>query len=140
MFNFALQLIAMGELTLIILAATIVVAILYRFAYLFSGFKNRAQLHPIAQLLCWFIVLYTPVQVLLLLMAGQYMPLANTKDHIGFSAGFTASHAIMAIMGMVVSRYFYKRTKIAMMLLIANAASAIFYTMAAIIFLMSLMK
>lgn len=131
----------MGTLIFIILLAILITAMLYRLAYRLSPFKNFTQkLSPTYRMPAWFIVLYTPVQLFVLLSAGHHMPLANPKDHEIFSVLFTAIHAILAVMGMVMSMYFYKRNRIAIALLIANAAAAIFYLMAMLIFLQILVK
>lgn len=96
------------------------------------------QLGTVQRLLCWFVVLYTPAQLMILLAAGQYMPLLNTKDHTLFAGLFTTSHALLAVMGISMSMFFYRRNKSAMTLMVLNAATAIFYTMSAIIFFMAM--
>jgi small-conductance mechanosensitive channel len=129
----------MGRLILIILAAIVITAILYSIMYKLSPFKDgRVKLGMIQRMLCWFIVLYTPVQLMVLLAAGQYMPLLNPKEHALFAGLFTSSHALLAVMGIVVSKYFHQRNKAAMTLMVLNAATAIFYTMSAIILLMAM--
>lgn len=129
----------MGKLLLIILASIIVTGILYSIINRLSPFKDgKMQLSTVQRLLCWFVVLYTPVQLMILLAAGQYMPLLNTKDHTLFAGLFTTSHALLAVMGISMSMFFYRRTKAAMTLMVLNAATAIFYTMSAIIFFMAM--
>lgn len=128
----------MGKLLLIILASIIITGVLYRIMYKLSPFKGeQVRLGIVQRLLCWFIVLYTPIQLMVLLAAGQYMPLLNTKEHTMFAGLFTTSHALLAVMGIVVSKYFHQRNKAAMTLMVLNAATAIFYTMSAIIFFMA---
>lgn len=129
----------MGKLLLIILASIAITGVLYSIIYKLSPFKgDKLQLGTVQRLLCWFVVLYTPVQLMILLAAGQYMPLLNTKEHTAFAGLFTTSHALLAVMGVVMSKYFHQRNKIAMMLMVLNAATAIFYTMSAIIFFMAM--
>lgn len=129
----------MGKLLLIILAAIVITGILYSIMYKLSPFKDgRVQLSTVQRLLCWFIVLYTPVQLMVLLAAGQYMPLLNPSDHRLFAGLFTTSHALLAVMGIVVSKYFHQRNKAAMTLMVLNAATAIFYAMSAIILFMAM--
>ena len=131
----------MGTLIFIILLAILITAMLYRLAYRISPFKNFTQrLSPAYRIPAWFIVLYTPVQLFVLLSAGHHMPLTSTTGHELFSTLFSASHAVLAVMGMVMSMYFYKRNRVAIALLIANAAAAIFYLMAMLIFLQILVK
>lgn len=129
----------MGKLLLIILASIIIIGVLYRIVHSLSPFKDgKMQLSTVQRVLCWFVVLYTPVQLMILLAAGQYMPLLNTKDHTLFAGLFTTSHALLAVMGISMSMFFYRRNKAAMTLMVLNAATAIFYTMSAIIFFMAM--
>lgn len=129
----------MGKLLLIILASIIIIGVLYRIIHkLLPIGDSKAPLGRIQLLLCWFVVLYTPIQLMILLAAGQYMPLLNTKEHTVFAGLFTTSHALLAVMGIVMSKYFHQRNKTAMMLMVLNAATAIFYTMSAIIFFMAM--
>lgn len=126
----------MGKLILIIFVATILTAVLYTLVNRVSSFKNSSiQLTTAQKLLCYFIVLYVPVQLFVLLTAGSHMPLANPKGHNFIAISFTLSHALMSVMGMVVSNYFQKKNKSALALLVVNASTAIFYFMAAIIFI-----
>ncbi len=129
----------MGKLLLIILASIAITGVLYSIIYKLSPFKgDKMKLNTVQRLLCWFIVLYTPVQLMILLAAGQYMPLLNPKEHTLFSGLFTMSHALLAVMGIVMSKYFHQRNKAAMTLMVLNAATAIFYIMSAIIFFMAI--
>lgn len=126
----------MGKLILIILIATVLTAIIYTLVNRVSSFKNATvQLTTVQKLLCYFIVLYVPIQLFVLLTAGSRMPLGNLKGHDFIAISFTLSHALMSVMGMVVSNYFQKKNKAALALLIVNASTAIFYFMAAIIFI-----
>lgn len=129
----------MGTLILVILAAIAITVVLYSIVYRFFPFRNSTTpMNTVQRLLCWFVVLYTPVQLMILLAAGQYMPLVNPKDHTVFAGLFTSSHAILAVMGIAMSKYFYGRNKWAMSLMVLNAATAIFYAMSAIIFFMAM--
>lgn len=131
----------MGALIVIILLSVLFTALLYRGVYTISPFRNFAQgLLPAQRPLAWFVTLYVPVQVITLLMAGHHMPIANPKNHQVFAVLFTASHAILSVMGMVMSMYFYQRNRKAILLLILNAATAIFYLMCCIIFAQALVK
>ncbi len=129
----------MGKLLLIILVSIVIIGVLYRIIHkLLPVEDSRAPLSKIQLLLCWFVVLYTPIQLMVLLAAGQYMPLLNTKEHTVFAGLFTTSHALLAVMGISMSMFFYRRNKSAMTLMVLNAATAIFYTMSAIIFFMAM--
>ncbi|HYD19956.1 MAG TPA: hypothetical protein VEB40_00670 [Flavipsychrobacter sp.] len=131
----------MGTLILIILAAVVAIAALYSVVNKLSPFKGTgSSLGAMQRFACWFVVLYTPVQLMTLLAAGQYMPLLNPKDHTVFAGLFTSSHALLAVMGISMSKYFYTRNKAAMALLVLNSATAIFYAMSAIIFFMALAR
>lgn len=129
----------MGKLLLIILASIVIIGVLYSVVHRLAPIENnKAPLSKIQLVLFWFIVLYTPVQLMILLAAGQYMPLLNTKDHTLFAGLFTTSHALLAVMGISMSMFFCRRNKAAMTLMVLNAATAIFYTMSAIIFFMAM--
>lgn len=131
----------MGALVVIILVAILLTALLYRGLYRVSPFRNfTRQLTPVQRVLGWFVVLYVPVQVFVLLMAGHHLPVANPKGHEVFAVFFTASHAILSVMGMVMSMYFYHRNRKAIVLLILNSGTAIFYLMSCIIFAQQLIK
>ncbi len=126
----------MGKLILIILVATILTAVFYTLINRISPFKNASiQLKPLQKTACYFIVLYVPVQLFILLTAGSHMPIANPKGHDFIAMSFTISHAVLSVMGMVVSNYFQKKNKAFLSLLVVNASTAIFYFMAAIIFI-----
>ena len=63
------------------------------------------------------------------------MPIASPKGHDFIAISFTLSHALLSVMGMVVSNFFQKTNKSALALLVVNASTAIIYFMAAIIFI-----
>ncbi|MCB9047225.1 MAG: hypothetical protein H6550_13915 [Chitinophagales bacterium] len=126
----------MGKLILIVIFASIITAGLYNLVNRLSPFKAmKGEPTPAQKLLYYFIVLYVPVQLFILLIAGKYMPIANLKDHTIITTIFSLGHALLSIMGMVVSKYFYARNKAALFLLVLNASTAIFYFMATFIFI-----
>lgn len=126
----------MGALILIVLLSVIITGVLYRIGYSISPFKRLTRgLTPVQQFLCWVVVLYVPVQLFLLYTIGSYLPIISPDNHPTFAVLFTSSHAILAVMGMVMSMFFYKRNNKAVLLLTANAACAIVYIAQSILFL-----
>jgi hypothetical protein len=125
----------MGKLLLFILLGITVTVIVYAVINRFAPFKKYSPLNTWQTLLCWFIMLYVPVQLFTLMAAGQYMPIGKLHEHMTESVNFALGHGILSVMGMVVSKYFRAKHKGLIFLLIANAGTAIFYFMAALILL-----
>lgn len=125
----------MGRLLLIVLASIIVTAVLYNIVNRLSPFKGPiAPMSTLMRMVCWFIVLYTPVQLMVILATGLYMTLLNPQNNPVFAGIFTTSHAVLAVMGIHMSKFFHRQNKSVMALLVLNSATAIFYIMSAIIF------
>ena len=128
----------MGKLFLFILAAIVVTGVLYTIAYRIAPFKKTSgPLTPVQNILCWLAMVYVPVQVVVLLTAGQYLPIGVVNQHMVASINFAIGHGLLSILAMVIARFFYKKHAYALLLLTFNAATAIFYFMAAMILLFS---
>lgn len=119
-----------------IIGGLVITTIAFFSIYKLAGFGNGLMSLPILQkLLFFFVAFYTPVQLMVMLAAGHNLPMANTRGNEMFSLFFTTTHALMAVMGMVVCAYYYKQNKLAAMPMVFNAVTSVFYFMSALIFL-----
>lgn len=121
-----------------IIAGIVLTAVFFLVIYKISGLKGFEQnLSTLQKALFGFIIFYTPVQLIILLTAGHKMQLANPQGHNFVAISFTLTHALMAVMGMVVCAYLYKRYRPLSILMAFNAVSAVFYFLSASIFIYS---
>lgn len=113
----------------IVLLALIITLILSVAAHRFIILNNTKKFLP----LYYFALLYTPLQLLILVIVGQHLPIGNPQQHVTEAVCFAFGHGALAILGTIVSRYFYQQNKTAAIPFVANSIAAIFYIMSGLI-------
>lgn len=124
-----------GSLLFALIAAGIAITLLlYFIVSRLSPFKKIGSPPSVMQrLLFTFVMLYVPVQLLVLLNAGHLMPIGDIHELSFESLNFAILHGILAVMGMVVSHYYSKRDKLYYIIMFFNFGAAVFYFMGSMI-------
>lgn len=119
-----------------ILSGVLVTAALYFALLKLINFKSiERDISPAQKALFSFILFYTPLLLIILLIIGSNTALANAQHHNGMAVTFCVAHGILGVMGMLVATHLYKRYKAIGIVLVMNAVSAVFFFLCTAIFM-----
>lgn len=128
----------MGELfplIIIIVFATIVTGVVYTLINKILPIRNQTSPNTWQRVLFFFVMFYTPIQLLVLVFAGHRLPIGNTQEHLTESVNFALLHGVLACFGMVVSMLYRRTNNLYMGVFLLNTIASIFYFMSGLILL-----
>lgn len=119
-----------------ILAGVLVTAVLYYVLIKLIKFNGIERgMNTAQKALFAFVLIYTPLLLVVLLITGQHTALSSAQHNNGMAILFCLAHGIMGVMGMVVATHLYKRRKATGIILVMNAVTAVFFFLCASVFL-----
>ncbi len=128
----------MGELfplIIIIVFATILTGVLHTLINKLLPIGKQPAPNTWLRVVYFFMMFYTPVQLLILISSGHHFPIGSTQEHPVEAINFTLLHGILACFGMAVSMLYHRTNKLYMGVFLLNTMSAIFYFMSGLILL-----
>lgn len=120
-------------LVLLIAISAVVIFVLYKLIARWSRDIDVHHLSSGQRILFFVVVLYAPVQLILLLSIGHHLPIGRVEDHIPTALVFSTLHIILPLMGAVASKRLMTEKRIAVVPYVANLCAALFYTLSTII-------